>query len=95
MYEILARETPYYKLSNSEVIEFVCEQDQRLPKPALFEYPEELFEIMQQVNFSPLLLTKILCSVGTRIHQTDHHMSHSSKNFPAFFQHWVPSIHLK
>lgn len=50
MYEVLSRSVPYYQMSNREVVDFVCEEGKRLDKPSLFEYPNELFEIMTRVT---------------------------------------------
>lgn len=50
MYEVLSREIPYYQMTNQEVVDFVCEQDKRLGRPNKYEYPQKLFEIMQQVT---------------------------------------------
>ena len=49
MYEVLAREVPYYELSNEQVVQFVCKEDGRLSKPRVFEYPEEIYQVMAKV----------------------------------------------
>eukprot|EP01116_Phalansterium_solitarium_P008220 TRINITY_DN2174_c0_g2_i1.p1 TRINITY_DN2174_c0_g2~~TRINITY_DN2174_c0_g2_i1.p1 ORF type:complete len:833 (+),score=232.95 TRINITY_DN2174_c0_g2_i1:2-2500(+) len=48
VYELLARRLPYAEMSNREVMEHVCDRQQRLPNPDRIEYPPELDNIVQR-----------------------------------------------
>lgn len=46
LYEIFERKRPYYRMNNSEVIDFVLTQKGHLDRPTLIEYPQEIWLIM-------------------------------------------------
>mmetsp|Transcript_22433 Transcript_22433/g.31264 ORF Transcript_22433/g.31264 Transcript_22433/m.31264 type:complete len:222 (+) Transcript_22433:2-667(+) len=54
MWEILEAKLPYYKLTNPEVVDYVCEQKKLLPQPTAITYPPATWEIMLKCwNFEP------------------------------------------
>lgn len=46
MWEVLEAKLPYYEMDNPEVITYVCQEKQVLPKPTAIPYPPAIYEIM-------------------------------------------------
>jgi hypothetical protein len=48
VWETLQRERPYTGIASADLIRLVCDEKYRLPRPNLFPFPDELWDLIQQ-----------------------------------------------